>query len=91
MMKNSCKVELIGGMFVEASAKWNQRIEEALWCDKELKKSNLPYGIVAGIDLTRNISSNLKAMKKLDGFRGFRHIMNFKPNIDAAFAKQNPF
>jgi ribosomal protein S13 len=91
MIKNSCKVELIGGMFVEASAKWNKRIEEAFWCCNELNKSNLPYDIVAGVDLTRNISSNLKAMSKLDEFRGFRHIMNFKPNIDAAFATKNPF
>ena len=90
MLKNTQKVELIGGMFVEASSEWNKRIEEAQWCNRELDASLLPYGIVAGIDLARNISPNLKAMKKIERFRGFRHILNFNPSVDPA-VKSNLF
>ena len=46
-------------MFVEASAKSTKRIKEAKWANKQLQKSELPYGIVAGIDLTKDIVPNL--------------------------------
>ena len=44
-------VELLGGVFIEANATPERRLDEAKWVDKELDKSDLPYALVAGIDL----------------------------------------
>ena len=45
-------VQLIGGVFLEATAAPHRRINEARWASAELEKSELPYGVVAGCDLT---------------------------------------
>jgi len=44
-------VELIGGMFIEANAKQDKRLEESKWVDEALDESERPYGLVAGVDL----------------------------------------
>ena len=71
------KIDLIGGMFMEATCVSQKRIDEALWVDKQLDKSDLPYGIISGVDLAADITETLEVNKKLARFRGFRNIMNW--------------
>ena len=70
-------VEFLGGVFIEACAEPNKRIEEAKWVDKELDKSTRPYAIVSGIDLAQDITETLNANKALPKWRGFRNILNW--------------
>ena len=69
-------VELIGGVFMEAVAKSHRKLDEAKWVQSELDKSSLPYGLVAGCDLSQDVSVAIKACSELKDFRGFRELMN---------------
>ena len=70
-------VELLGGVFIEANARQDKRIAEALWVDKALNESSRPYAIVSGIDLQVDITETIEVNKKLARFRGFRNILNW--------------
>ena len=70
-------VELLGGVFIEANARQDKRIAEALWVDKALNESSRPYAIVSGIDLQVDITETIEVNKKLPRFRGFRNILNW--------------
>ena len=75
ILAEGAKVELLGGMFIEASAIQKKRIEEVLWVDKQLDASSLPYGIVSGIDLQSDIVDTIAVNKKIPRFCGFRNIL----------------
>ena len=81
-------VELIGGVFVEANATPERRLDEAKWVDKELDKSSLPYGLVAGIDLQQDIHEVIAFNKTQKRWRGYRNILNYdegaEVNMDPA-------
>jgi predicted TIM-barrel fold metal-dependent hydrolase len=77
ILGDGAAVELMGGMFIEANATQDKRIEEAQWVDKQLDASDRPYGIVAGIDLQADITETIAANRKLPRFRGFRNILNW--------------
>ena len=74
-------IEFLGGMFMEAVTPSEKRIEEAFWVDKQLDKSELPYGIISGIDMAADITETLKQNKTLPRFRGFRNILNWDPAL----------
>ena len=76
IMGEQDEVELIGGVFMEAVAAPHRRIDEAKWVQSELDKSSLPYGLVAGCDLSQDVLVNIMANTDLKSFRGFRELMN---------------
>ena len=55
------EVELIGGVFMEAVAASSRKLDEAKWVQSELDKSSLPYGLVAGCDLSQDVSATIEA------------------------------
>jgi hypothetical protein len=65
-------IELVGGVAIEATSIPGKRLEEASWLDVQLGKSKKPYGIVAGIDLTKEIRPYVGAMMCMPRFKGFR-------------------
>jgi predicted TIM-barrel fold metal-dependent hydrolase/uncharacterized protein involved in tolerance to divalent cations len=55
--------------------------DEAKFFDQQCGESEgTIYGFVAGIDMTKDISQELKHYKTMHRFCGVRHIFNFEPS-----------
>jgi len=74
------EVDVIGGMFVEVIPE--DQLKEIHWVNEQLETSKRIYGIVAGIDLTkdkRTVLQLVRSMKHYPRFRGVRHLLNYNP------------